>query len=185
MMSSAAGDETPVEGAEGRTVTEYGRIRRDVRRRFKAEHQLRDRIDQAAARPAPPRGQRLPAEVAGAFADHAAGERAEAEAQSLALETVAELAAHYRALDEADPASGGVDVVGVVFGDSPGQRDPLSDLLDAVEESRRPEFGPAALVVLAQIAAAAVLQLGKDHGRPAGQVVDALLNAYFPDGAGD
>jgi hypothetical protein len=168
-------------------VTEFRRIRRDVRRRFEAAGEMRDQIDRARqnARPAPLRGERLRAEVAGAFADHAAEERAEAEAQALALETVAALAAHYRELEEAGPVDRGGEMIGAVFGDSPQQRDPLPDLLDAVEESRRPEYGPAALAVVAQIAAAAVLQLAKDHDWTPEQVVGALLNAYFPDGAGE
>lgn len=169
--------------SKGRTVTEYRRLRRDVRRQFEAEAVFRDRLDQAreTARPAPLRGKRLRYAVADAFAEHAAVDRAEAEAKELALATVAELAAVYAEMELADPEDEprGVIDVGALFGGGSDQADPLAELVDAVEESR-PEFGTTAVTILAQIGAAAVLQLGKDHRRDPAEVVRALLATYFP-----
>lgn len=169
--------------SKGRIVTEYRRLRRDVRREFDAEAAFRDQLDQAraSARPAPLRGKRLRYAVTDAFAEHAAADRAEADAKELALATVAELAAVYAELDAAEPEDeprGGIDV-GALFGGNSSQADPLAELVDAVDESR-PEFATTAVTILAQIGAAAVLQLGKDHRRDPDAVVRALLVAYFP-----
>lgn len=169
--------------SKGRTVAEYRRLKRDVRRQFEAEAAFRDRLDQTreTARPAPLRGKRLRYAVADTFAEHAATDRAEAEAKELALATVAELAAVYAEMDLADaedePRGGGIDV-GALFGGGSDQADPLADLVDAVDESR-PEFAATAVTILAQIGAAAVLQLGKDHRRDPAEVVRALLATYF------
>lgn len=166
-------------------MTEYRRLRRDVRQQFEADAAFRDRLDEAraTARPAPLRGKRLRYAVTDAFAEHAAVDRAEAEAKEIALSTVAELAAAYAEMELADaedePRGGGIDV-GALFGGSGAQpADPLAELIDAVDESR-PEFATTAVTILAQIGAAAVLQLGKDHRRDPGEVVRALLAAYFP-----
>jgi hypothetical protein len=185
MMNPDAGDKPSVEGS---AVSEFGRLRRDVRRQFEAEAKFRDRLEQAraSARPAPLRGKRLRYAVADAFAENMAGDRAEAEAKELALTTVAELAAVYRDLETADPdePGHGVDLVGTLFGGGE-QTDPLAELVDAVDESPRPEFAQTAVTILAQLGAAAVLQLAKDHRRDPAEVVSALLATYFPEEAED
>lgn len=181
MMAPDAGDMPSV---EGRIVTEFGRLKRDVRRQFEAEAAFRDRLEQAraSARPAPLRGKRLRYAVADAFAEQAAGDLAEAEAKELALATVAELAAVYAEMEAApDEPRGGIDV-GALF-DGGSQADPLAELVDAVDESGRPEFATTTVTILAQLGAAAVLQLGKDHRRDPAEVVRALLATYFPEEA--
>lgn len=179
MMAPDAGDKPSV---EGRIVTEFGRLKRDVRRQFEAEAAFRDRLEQAraSARPAPLRGRRLRYAVADAFAEQVAGDRAEAEAKELALATVAELAAVYHEMERAESGSG--DVAGALLGGGE-QTDPLAELVDAVDESSRPEFAQTAVTILAQLGAAAVLQLAKDHRRDAAEVVNALLATYFPEEA--
>lgn len=169
--------------SKGRIVTEFRRLRRGVRRQFEADAAFRARLDQARAtvRPTPLRGKQLRYAITDAFAEHAAADRAEAEAKELALATVAELAATYADMELADAEDeprGGVDV-GALFDGNGHQADPLDELVDAVAESR-PEFATTAVTILAQIGAAAVLQLGKDHRRDPGEVVRALLAAYFP-----
>jgi hypothetical protein len=168
--------------SKGRTVTEYGRLRRDVRRRFAGEAAFRDQLDQASvvARPAPLRGKRLRYAVTDAAAEHTAAERAEVAAKELALATVAELASAFARLELADTEDErhGIDVGGLLRDASPA--DPVAELVDAVDESR-PEFTATAVTILAQLGAAAVLQLGKDHHRAPDEVVRALLATYFPD----
>lgn len=183
MMAPDSGDKPSV---EGRIVTEFGRLKRDVRRQFEAEAAFRDRLEQARAstRPAPLRGKRLRYAVADAFAEQVVGDRAEAEAKELALTTVAELAAVYHDMEQpgpAEPGRGG-DVVGALFGGGE-QTDPLAELVDAVDESSQPEFTQTAVTILAQLGAAAVLQLAKDHRRDPAEVVSALLATYFPEEA--
>jgi len=178
MMAPAAGEKTPDE--QGSAMASNRQIRRawEADDRHAARHFARSDEDRQAARPRASRKRRRYA-LADSFDQADASERAVQRAQQLAVETVVGLAKeHKRRESEPDDEPGGLEFGLSGPADEDDEPDPVEQLLhalDAYTEDGRPEFGRELVTVLAQLGAAAVLQLSESTGRKPGKVARALL----------
>jgi hypothetical protein len=187
MMTRSAGQEIPESTRrDGRTVNRYTR---QAQREFDAHDRFFEKLDKAREKAGPPRlrGRRLREKVERDFDETEATERAEQGARKLAVATLIALAKSYKRQERRKaeaPASPSLELP--FFGESQQQDeddDPIDVLLEAYQDrvDRYASYGPELLTALAQVGAAAVLQLGKEVKQPPKVVVQALLDKYFPD----
>lgn len=181
MTGVIAGDERP----DSRDVREeeavvggFGRHKRVAMRSFKGSDRFWKGLDKARENPPAPRlrGQRLRDAVAGTFDDADFADRAEESARELAVNTLVALAKSYKHQKHHERESAS-SLEFAPYEDR--EDDPLDTLLDAYDDEGNPAFGPALVAALAQVGAAAILQLGKEVDQPPKAVVRALLTKYF------
>jgi hypothetical protein len=152
-----------------------------VRKGFKAVDQFYDQLDHAheSARPARLKGRHLSNAVANAFGEAEANQHAEEKAEKLAVKTLTALAKSYKQREDNPPPASGLDISGIMA--TSREEDPLEVLLATYDDYLEdyPTFGPTLVAALAQLGAAAILQLGKEVDQPPKAVVRALIEKYL------
>lgn len=160
-----------------------GRFNREAKRSFKASDRFGDGLDKAREDPPRLRGRRLRNAVNTSFIDSEGVDQAAEAAHDRAISSLVAIAKSYKRKGS-EPASTGLELTGLLGEER--EDDPLDTLLEEYEQrvENYPVFGTELVATLAQVGAAAILQLSKEVDQSPKTVVRALMTKYFNDADG-